>query len=377
MARRKRAGRFGVDDIGHTGSRRPGRPSYPREGDRKKALEYVDRGLNYYQQGKHNKALEFCDKAIEADPTSIHGYFNKGGLLGMMEKPAEALVYLKKAMELMAGTAPDTYHFMVYSNLATVLFTLDRDNEATACAEMALDCLSKFEPDDKDREIIAQILEAQGETFKASAYRKAGGSGAWKYQQEGLRLASEGRNAEASACFDRAIREDPSLAEAYFNKGTMMRRLGRFNDALACFQQAIKVNPDFALAYNDLAGELNRMGRDDEALESVETALRKDPNLAVALFGKGVILAGNKRHREAIACFERVAKMEPGRAYIYLHKGMSHRALGENQEALRCFNHSLKMDPSDKEAQLAKSEVEAALGVRNRGSWWDIMHDKR
>lgn len=376
MTRKKRAGRPRGDAAGRTGSRRPGRLPHTRKGDRKRATEYVTRGVECQRQGKHNEAMAFYDKAIEADPTCINAYSNKGAILAMTEKPAEAQVYLERATKLMAGTVPDTDHFMVYLNLAAVLDMLDRSNESATCVGMALNCLDEIVPDDEDREMIALLLEAQGENARAADYRKAGGGQTWKYQQKGMRLASEGRDAEAAACFDRAIRENPSFANAHYNKGAMMRRLGRFNDALACFRQAVKADPDFALAYNDIAAEMSRMGRDDEALEYVETALRKDPNLAVALFGKGIILAGTMRYREAITCFDRVAKMEPGKAYIYYHKGMSHRALGENQEALRCFNHSLKLDPSDREAQQAKSEVEEALGMRNSGSWWDLMRDK-
>lgn len=377
MARKRRKGLPRGDPAGRPVPRQPGRSFRPREGDREKAEEYVTLGANCQRRGKNNQAMTFYDKAIEADPSCINAYSNKGTVLAMSEKPTEALACLEKAMKLVSAAVPDKDHILVYTNLAGVLNMLGRHNEAVTCLDMALTCLDKTGPDKDAREMVAYLFEAIGEEDKAAACRRADGGLAWKYHKEGMRLAEQGRDAEAAASFDRAIREDPSFAEAHYSKGTMMRHLGRSDDALACFRQAAKVNPDFALAYNDIAVELNHVGRNDEALETVETALRKDPELGFAMFYKGVILASLKQHREAIVWFDRAANKDPDVAVIHLNKGASHRALGENREALQCFNRAIKLDPSDMEALQARSEVEEALGADSSRSWWDRVHDRR
>ena len=371
MARRRRKVRPSGDPAGRPAPRQPGRSFHPQEGDRKKAEEYVTRGLNYHRHGDQIRAMEFYDKAIEADPTHINAYSNKGAVLAMSNKPTEALVYLEMAVKLISAVPPNKAHLSVYTNLAGVLDVLGRHDEAVACLDTALTYLDKSNSDKDDREMVAYLFEAIGEDDRAAACREAGGSLAWKYHMEGTRLAGKGRDAEAAACFDRAIHENPSFTEAHYSKGTMMRHLGRSDDALACFRQAAKTNPDFALAYNDIAVELNHMGRNDEALEAVETALKKDPELGYALFHKGVILADLKQYREAIAWFGRAAKKDPNVAVIHLNKGMSHRALGENREALQCFDRALKLEPYDMAAQQSKSEVEAVLGKDSSQSWWD------
>lgn len=377
MARRKRKGRPRGDPARLPEPRQSERSFQPQEGNKEKSMEYVTMGVDCQRRGKHDQAMTLYDKAIKVDPTCINAYSNKGAALVMLEKPTEALAYLERAVKLMAYMGVEKDHIMVYTNLATVLDMLGRHDEAVTCLDMAFNCMDKNNPDRGEQEMVAYLFEALGEKGKAAACRRSSGSQAWKYQEEGLQLAKQGRDAEAAACFDRAIRENPSFVEAHYSKGTMMRNLGKSGDALACFRQAVKINPDFVLAYSDIAIELNHMGRDDEALEYVETAIRKDPNLGVALFCKGAILASTKRYREAITWFDRAAKKEPDRAVIYLKKGMSHRALGENREALRCFNRALKLDPRYAEAMRAKSETEAALGISTSRSWWDKMHDRR
>ena len=375
MVRRRRTDQANGEPAEPAGSSRIRRPSYPRGSSREKVGEYLTKGMNLQRRGKHDEALAFYDRAIEEDPACIHAYSNKGVVLFITGKHDEALAPLERAAELVAAAAPDKNHAMVHTNLAGVLDALGRRSEAIGRLDMALDCLNKSGSDDQGRKMVAHMFEVLGEDAKAEACLMSGP--AWRHHKKGMQLANMGRDEEAAACFDRAIREDPSLAEAHYSKGTVMRHLGRFDEALACFRQAAKVNPDFAMAYSDIAAELNRMGRDDEAMESVEEALRKDPDLEVAIFGKGVILASMKQHREAIAWFGRAAKMDPDNAIIHLNTGMAHRALGENREALRCFNRTLKLDPHDRDARRAKSEAEEELGMRGRGSWWSKIGGRR
>lgn len=371
-----RTGRPGGKPAWRAEPRRGGQPSLPLEGDRKKAEKYVTNGVNCQRRERHNEAIAFYDKAIKADPTCINAHSNKGAALFIAGRPAEALAPLERAAGLVATAAPDKDHVLVYTNLAGVLDMLGRRSEAVGRLDMALDYLNRNGPGGHELEMVAHLFESLGESARAAACRR-GISPAWKLHIEGVRLANEGRDEEAAACFDRAVREDPSLAEAHYSRGTVMRHLGRFDDALACFRQAAKADPDFVMAYSDIAAELNRMGRDDEAMESVEEALRREPDLGVAAFGKGVILASTMRHREAITWFGRAAESDPYDAIIHINKGMSHRALGENREALGCFNRALELDPRDRDARQGKSEAEEALGMRSGRSWWDKMRGGR
>ena len=401
MARRKRAGLPNRGPTSKTGSRQtrwstrpwkggkregggdhsysvPATGSFDAQKDgRRKAIGYLSQGMICQNREEYDEAMTFYDMAIEADPTNIKAYTNKGMVLAIIEKLDEGLVYLEKAIKLASAAAPDKSHVEVYTNMAGALGDLGRHDEAVNYLDMAFDCLDKNDLRDQNWMVVSCMFEVFGEKEKAVACRRTDSNLAWKYYMEGAEMMALDRDKESVACFDRAIREDPSFAEAYYYKGQMMSILERPADAAACFRQTVKANPDFALAYSDLAMELDDMGKIDEALELAETALRKRPDLGFAHFCKGSILAGAEQYKEAIACFDRAIELNTEEVAVYFQKGASHRMLGENREALQCFDHALELDPHNAYVHDIKSEVEQLHNTRNIGSLLGTTHDRR
>ena len=58
---------------------------------------------------------------------------------------------------------------------------------------------------------------------------------------------------EAEACYHRALRLKPGLADAHYNLGNAHRRLGRLSQACSCFGEAIRLNPTHFKAHWNLA----------------------------------------------------------------------------------------------------------------------------
>lgn len=57
---------------------------------------------------------------------------------------------------------------------------------------------------------------------------------------------------QAIACFERAIRADPGLAEASYNLGTALNDLGRVDEAERLVRRAVELRPDFHQAHSTL-----------------------------------------------------------------------------------------------------------------------------
>jgi Flp pilus assembly protein TadD len=53
----------------------------------------------------------------------------------------------------------------------------------------------------------------------------------------------EGRNAEAAAHFEAAVRLDPSRPTAHFHLAVAYAQLGRFREARAQAEEALRLNP--------------------------------------------------------------------------------------------------------------------------------------
>ena len=375
MARRRRAGLPNRDRTGRTGSRQTRQSAYLRKGSKEKSIVYFNRGMKCQKRGEYEEAVAFYDMAIEADPTNMNAYSNKGKVLAITENPDESLVCLEKAIKLASAAAPDKSHVDIYTNMVAILYELGRHNEAVSYLDMASDCLDKNDPNDRNWVLVSCLFEELGEEEKAIACRRTGSKVAWKCYKEGAEMMAKGRYEESAACLDRAISEDPSFAEAYYAKGQVVRSLGRLDDAAACFRQAIKADPGLASAYSDLAMEMSRAGKGEEALKLVDTALRKSPDFGFAHFCKGVILANTGQHKEAITCFDHAIEINAEEVLVYVQKGISHWMLGEIRRATQCLDYALELDPHNTHAQKVKSELEQSLEEINIEPFLDMIRD--
>ena len=60
---------------------------------------------------------------------------------------------------------------------------------------------------------------------------------------------------------DEAIRRDPSLLWAHFNRAWAMEKLGRFNEAAAGYEKALKLDPSLEEAKQRLLSLQARAGK--------------------------------------------------------------------------------------------------------------------
>jgi tetratricopeptide (TPR) repeat protein len=95
-----------------------------------------------------------------------------------------------------------------------------------------------------------------------------------KLLAEGQALLKSGRPQDALERFLRALRADPTSAEAALRKGNALEQLGRLNEALAAYNEAIAADPALNAAYLRKGGLCNRLGRLDEAFQSFERVLQ-------------------------------------------------------------------------------------------------------
>ena len=58
---------------------------------------------------------------------------------------------------------------------------------------------------------------------------------------------------EAIKAYDEAIRLDPKLAIAWYNKGVALGDLGKYDEAIEAYDEAIRLDPNYATAWTTKA----------------------------------------------------------------------------------------------------------------------------
>ena len=125
-------------------------------------------------------------------------------------------------------------------------------------------------------------------------------------------VSLEGRNSleESIVKFDEAIRLDPRLAFAYYNRGQAYFRLGQFEAAKQDYDQAVNLDPGSILFYTKRGDAYLAMGQPEQAVQEHNQAISRDPQFGLA----------------------------------YHNRGGAYVALGRRDEAIQDYNHSVILD---------------------------------
>ncbi len=177
-----------------------------------------------------------------------------------------------------------------------------------------------------------------------------------------------GRQAEAIAHYEAALRLRPDYPEAHNNFGVELAKLpGRSADAIAQYQEAIRLQPDYAEAHGNLAVELAKTpGSQTEALTQYAAALRLKPDSAELHYNFGNFLADRPGHEtEAVIEYERALQLDPGYAVAHYNLANVLATLpGRTPEAVEQYRAALLLDPSFANAHVALANLLAKIPDR-------------
>jgi tetratricopeptide (TPR) repeat protein len=125
---------------------------------------------------------------------------------------------------------------------------------------------------------------------------------------DGARHLRNGRYREAVEAFDKAIRLQPDLFEAYYGLGIAYQALGQHDEAVRPFNIAVRLRPLFAPAYYHLGEVYFRLTRYELAVEALKKAidLKFNNPSAYSLLGYAAYKTG--RWDEAIKAYNEFIK---------------------------------------------------------------------
>jgi tetratricopeptide (TPR) repeat protein len=166
---------------------------------------------------------------------------NRGNDLLTQEKYAEARAEYEKAMSLLEPVN----HPPILRGIARTYFQEKQPDKAVETLKQAL----ALKPDDPESlKLIINLLVSQGKEKEAQEYMAKLPQGQTvdpaTLLNIGIKYYNEKKLDEALAEFDRVVKENPNLADAYYYRGLVYLNLNKTAEAKADFQKLLQLDPN-------------------------------------------------------------------------------------------------------------------------------------
>lgn len=168
--------------------------------------------------------------------------------------------------------------------------------------------------------------------------------------ERGAILVAEGDVSHGMESYRKALQLNPAFAEAWNNLGSLLGTLGKRDEEISAYRRAISINPRLSLIWRNLGNALQDLERDEEALECYDQVLIDIPDETHTLCCRCVSLQKLGRLEDALKAWRRVVEVNPKFAPGYFSQGNILLALENPHEAIKSFKSALDLNPDFYEA---------------------------
>lgn len=162
--------------------------------------------------------------------------------------------------------------------------------------------------------------------------------------------------------FNAALKADPSLTTARFNRALVYMNIEQFEEAVrdldACIKLKVQTDQSFGLRGICKA----RLHDYDSSLADLNIALQYEPQNATYISTVGLNLYNQGQHAAAIPHFDQTLLINPNQPETQNLRGISHYFLDNYTPALADFEQVIQMSPANAYAWFFKGCCEKALG---------------
>jgi tetratricopeptide (TPR) repeat protein len=179
----------------------------------------------------------------------------------------------------------------------------------------------------------------------------------------GKARAALGQPEAAAAAYQRALQIDPDSALGHYNYGVLLVSQGRLDDAAAHYEAAVAADPDYAKAHNNLGAVRAEQGRFAAAVVHYRSALALYPDLAPAHLNLAVALEATGRPDEALAHARAAVRLAPEEPRAHLNLGAMLMGQGQTDAAIEHYREAVRLRPDLSDAQIALADALARRGA--------------
>jgi tetratricopeptide (TPR) repeat protein len=163
----------------------------------------------------------------------------------------------------------------------------------------------------------------------------------------GLANFERGAFDEAIAEFSQALKLDPKLAAALYNRGHTFVKMGRFDEAMSDLDAALLVEPALIQAYVARGDIWHKRGDSDRAMHEYDTAHEIAPQNPVVLACRGYTWFRQQNYERALADFEQALKLNPQDSWSLAGRGLIRLAEGDIDRAFADCHRAITLGATD------------------------------
>ena len=286
-------------------------------------------------------ALEAANRMVEQAP-GISASLNRAQVYLRLRRFQEVLDDLREI-----DNAPPRLAYDLWLTRGDALHGLRREGDACDAYERAIEIDASRSEAYTSRATARLVLGRKAEgvaDLRAAAERMSDPSTSAVY--EGVAFEEEGRYEEALGAYDRALRANPSNAEARFNRGLLRIRQGQFETALEDLQPALEAYPTRRGLARSIAQCLCALNRYPEAAEVLARAAPMFPDDVTLLDLYSRVLISLGRHREALEPTSQWVEHAAGNPVAWSMRAYCLLGLERYADALQAARSSLQLGRS-------------------------------
>lgn len=309
------------------------------------------------QRGNLQAAAEHLQYTTNRDPEFFEAWALYGGVLGQLDRFAEAESALRSAIALNPRAAESQL------NLGNVLKSQEKFSDAADAYRAA----SELQPNLPVVWFLlaASLLESghESEARQPAETAQRLDPGNWETQQLLGRILYAVDDLERAVdCFVKATELAPDQAEPWMMAGAVFGQLGQFDRAEVYSHRAIELAPDLAGAQSNLGEALREQGKYAESIKALAKSVELQPESAVALSNLATSYANLSKYRHASDCLRRAVELDPDNAFLHRFLGSIYQHGGEFVSAETACRRAIELAPEESEACVGLGEALSAQG---------------
>jgi tetratricopeptide (TPR) repeat protein len=181
---------------------------------------------------------------------------------------------------------------------------------------------------------------------------------------------NQNKNAAARDAFERCVKLQASypdtITDAWNNLGVLATREGRIADSIQYFEQALKLSPRHVLTLDNLGKAYRVEKRWDDARRVLQQALDIAPDDAEANYSLGMVYAQTKDSKQAYEYLQRALKARPDYPEALNNLGILYLLTERRDEAVATFEQCIRVAPTFDQAYVNLARVYAMEGTRDK-----------